>query len=216
MEIFSVGFPASMIMVSMSILQMIINYLIVTMINLDGVAVYNLGWRINSMAILPTLGISTAVVSITGAAIGEKMYKKAGDVHIIAIKYGVLFELIISFIILAFAPQIASAFTYSELSAHLREDLIIFIRIISLSYPLITFGVLSSAVFQGAGKGFPALIVTVFRSNILTPIFVVIFSEYLGLHLQGFWWGILGANIIGPIIAFTWARIYINNLMVKG
>jgi putative MATE family efflux protein len=212
MEIFTIGFPAAMVMLSMSITQIILNYLIATLIDLDGVAVFNLGWRIASMAILPILGIATAVVSITGAAVGEKIYSKASDVYLYALKYGVIFELIISILTFVFAPQIAAVFTYAELSAHLETDLILFLRIMSLSYPIMTFGIISSSMFQGAGKGFPALVVTVFRAFILTPLFVVIFSEYLSLHLSGFWWGIVIANSIGPVIAFTWARIYLKKI----
>lgn len=214
MEIFTIGFPAAMVMLSMSITQIILNYLIATLIDLDGVAVFNLGWRIASMAILPILGIATAVVSITGAAVGEKMYSKASDVHLHALKYGVIFELIISIFTFVFAPQIAAVFTYAELSAHLETDLILFLRIMSLSYPIMTFGIISSSMFQGAGKGFPALVVTVLRAIILTPLFVVIFSEYLSLYLTGFWWGIVIANSIGPVIAFTWARIYLKKLVI--
>ena len=211
-EIFSIGFPASMIMLSMSITQIILNSLIVTMINLDGVAVYNLGWRIASMAVLPIVGIGTAVVSITGAAVGEKMYKKASDAHLYALKYGVFFEIIIAIFTFIFAPQIAAVFTYSELSSHLTEDLILFLRIISLSYPIQAFGIISSSMFQGAGKGLPALTVTVLRAIILTPLLGIVFVDYLSLNLTGFWWGIVAANTIGPAIAFTWARYYLTKL----
>ena len=211
-EIFSIGFPASMVMLSMSITQIMLNYLIATMINLDGVAVYNLGWRIASMAVLPIVGIATAVVSITGAAIGEKLYLKASDAHLLALKYGIVVESIIAFFTFVFAPQIAAIFTYSELSAQLAPDLILFLRIMSLSYPIQAFGIISSSMFQGAGKGFPALTVTVLRAIILTPILGVLFSDYFSLNLTGFWWGIVGANVIGPAIAFTWARIYLKKL----
>lgn len=213
-EIFSIGFPASMIMLSMSITQIMLNYFIVSIIDLDGVAVYNLGWRIASMAVLPIVGIATAIVSITGAAIGEKMYAKASDAHLYALKYGIIFEIIIALFTFIFAPQIAAVFTYSELSANLAPDLISFLRIMSLSYPIQAFGIISSSMFQGAGKGFPALTVTVLRAIILTPLLGILFAEYLSLNLTGFWWGIVAANTIGPVIAFTWARIYLKKLMI--
>lgn len=213
-EIFTIGFPSSMVMLSMSITQIMLNYLIVSMINLDGVAVYNLGWRIASMAVLPIVGIATAVVSITGAAIGEKMYAKASDAHLYALKYGVFFEFIIAIFTFIFAPQIAAVFTYSELSAHLAPDLILFLRIMSLSYPIQAFGIISSSMFQGAGEGFPALTVTVLRAIILTPLLGIIFADFLSLSLTGFWWGIVAANIIGPAIAFTWARIFLKKLVI--
>jgi Na+-driven multidrug efflux pump len=41
------------------------------------VAIYATAWRVTSIAIAPLIGISIAVVSISGAAFGEKNFKKA-------------------------------------------------------------------------------------------------------------------------------------------
>jgi len=71
---------------------------------------------------------------------------------------------------------------------------------------------LSSSMFQGTGKGLNALIVTIFRSIILTLPLVWIFSIILNMGLPGAWWGLVAANLIGSIIAFIWATIYIKKL----
>ena len=72
---------------------------------------------------------------------------------------------------------------------------------------------LSSSLFQGTGKGMNALVVTVLRTLILTPLFTVVFGFSLGLGLVGIWWSLVAANIVGVAVAFSWARLYIRELM---
>jgi len=71
----------------------------------------------------------------------------------------------------------------------------------------------SSALFQGTGKGMYALIVTILRTIILTPLFVWIFAVTFGWGLVGVWWGLLSGNIIGSLVAFTFARVYTKRLI---
>jgi Na+-driven multidrug efflux pump len=82
-----------------------------------------------------------------------------------------------------FALQIAAVFTQAEGAAHIAPGLTMFLRIISLYHPTILFGMLSSSVFQGTGKGMNALAVTILRTIVLTPLFAVIFAFNLGLGL---------------------------------
>lgn len=211
-DIFRVGLPASFSQLSMSITMIIMNIIIVMVSSTDGVAIYSTGWRVASMAVLPIMGVATALISVSGAAFGANSFNKVNISYRYAIKIGLAIETIIAVLTFIFAPQIAAVFTQSESAAHIAPDLIIFLRIIALFYPMISFGMLSSAVFQGMGKGVNALIVTILRTVILTPLFAVLFAFNLNLGLIGVWWGVVAANIIGPVIAFSWARLYIARL----
>jgi putative MATE family efflux protein len=70
-DILRVGLPASAQQLSMSFTMLIINLILVRVAGTDGVAVYTAGWRVATIAILPLLGIATAVVSVSGAAFGQ-------------------------------------------------------------------------------------------------------------------------------------------------
>lgn len=211
-DIFRVGLPSSFSQLSMSITMIIMNIIIVMVSSTDGVAIYSTGWRVASMAVLPIMGVATALISVSGAAFGSNSFNKVNISYHYAIKIGLAIETIIAVLTFVFAPQIAAVFTQSESAAHIAPDLIIFLRIIALFYPMISFGMLSSAVFQGMGKGVNALIITILRTVILTPLFAVLFAFNLNLGLIGVWWGVVAANIIGPVIAFSWARLYITRL----
>lgn len=216
-DIFGVGLPASVSQLSMSISMLIINFIIisVTLGDTDVVAVYATGWRVAAIATLPVMGIATAVISVSGTAFGERSYDKISISHIYSVKIGLIIEVFAALITFIFAPQIAAVFTQSEGAAHIADDLTLFLRIISVFYPAISFGMLSSSVFQGVGKGISALIAIVFRAIILTTFFTILFAVTFRFQEIGIWWGIVAANATGSVIVFSWTRHYISSLTKK-
>lgn len=209
-DIFRVGVPASAQQLSMAITTLIITVLIVMVSNTDGVAVYSVGWRIATIAIAPLIGIATAVVTVTGAACGKHSFENVQISHTYATKVGLIIETIIAAATFVFAPHLAAIFTQAEGTAHIATDLITFLRIICIFYPTVSLGMLSSSMFQGVGRGRDALIVTLLRTLVLTPIFAVLFAFTLGMGLNGIWWGLVVGNVLGSVVAFVWARLYVS------
>ncbi|MDY6966582.1 MAG: MATE family efflux transporter [Halobacteriota archaeon] len=214
-DILRVGLPASVMQLSMAFTMVIINLIIVMVYSTDGVAIYSTGWRVVTIAILPLLGISTAVVSVTGAAFGAGSFDKLNNAHFYSIRIGLLIETSIAVATFLFAPQIAAVFTQAENASHIAPDLVTFLRIMCIFYPGVAFGMLSSSLFQGVGKGMNALIVTILRSLVLTSLFAVLFAIKLDLGLIGVWWGIVIANLTGSMVAFSWARFYVRGLLKR-
>ncbi len=213
-DILLVGLPASVQQFSMSIMMLLINVILVSVGGTDGVAVFSAGWRVATIATLPLLGIATGVVSVTGAAYGTREYPKLNTAYMYAIKIGFVIGLTLAIATFVLAPLISAAFTQAEASTRIADDLTAFIRIICIFYPGTAFGMLSSAMFQGTGKGINALIVTIIRTIILATPLAWLFSTILFLDITGVWWGIVAGNLTGSFIAFTWAKIYIRKLLV--
>jgi Na+-driven multidrug efflux pump len=212
-DIFRVGLPASIQQLSMSITMLAI----IIIINIaeggtKGVAVYNTGWRIVMMAVLPLLGMATAVTSVSGAAFGSKAYDKLNTAYMYASKTGFIIEVILGIIIFILAPLIAIVFTTRPEDLFIRNDLTMFLRISVFFYPGASIGIASSAMFQGTGKGTYSLIATLFRTIVFTIIFALISTYVFDGGLIGIWWAIVVANLLGSIIAFTWGKIYIKKL----
>jgi putative MATE family efflux protein len=213
-DIFKVGLPASFQQLTMSVMMIVMNFIIVNIAVAGdaGVAVYSTGWRVVSIAILPLLGLATAVTSVTGAAYGAKEYKKLNEGFVYSLKFGLLIESMLAVLIFLIAPFITMMFTTGQGSAEIASDLETFIRISVLFYPGAAFGIASSAMFQGAGKGNYALIITAIRTIILIPLIAIVFCCFFSLGLIGIWWGIVLANLLGSIIAFGCAKIFINHM----
>jgi putative MATE family efflux protein len=211
-DIFRVGLPAMVLQLSMAIMMLFINFIIVWVSGEEGVGVYTVGWRVSMIAILPLLGIATAVVSVTGAAFGARDFEKLKMSFIYAVKIGLVIESVIAALTFVFASQITVVFTQAEDTALLEQELPGYFRIVALFYPGVAFGMMSSSMFQGTGKGTNALIVTIVRTLVLGTPLAAFFAINLGLGLQGVWWGMVVGNILGSILAFSWANIYIRRL----
>jgi putative MATE family efflux protein len=214
-DISKVGLPASIMQLSMAFTMFITNLIIVWIADTDGVAVFTTGWRVATIAILPLLGMATAVISVTGAAYGQKDYQKLNIAYMYAIKIGLIVEVIIAVLTFIFAEQIAMVFTQSDDALRIRDELTIFFRIICLFYPGAVLGIFSSSMFQGTGEGNKALIATFIRTIVLTIPLIIIFGAILNMDLLGVWIGMSIANLTGSIIVFSWGRYYIRNLNSK-
>nr|WP_048181152.1 MATE family efflux transporter [Methanosarcina siciliae] len=213
-DIFRVGIPSSVEQVALAMTALLMNLIIVNVSNTDGVAVYATGWRVASIAVAPLIGVSISVVSISGAAFGEKNFKKARHALIYATEIGFLAEALIGIAVYVFAPQITAVFTQAETAARIAPELTRLLKIMTVFYPAVTFGMLSASLFQGAGKGTSALIATLLRSLVLTPLFAVLFAYELGWGLPGVWWGLVTGTVIGSLITFAWAQVYLR-CMIK-
>jgi len=216
-DIFKVGLPASIQQLSMSFTMLMINLIILHFAKAGdaGISIYTIGWRVVMLAILPILGLATAVITVCGAAYGAKKYKKLDIAFMFSAKFGLVIEVLIGIILFVLAPIVTIIFTTGPGLFELRPDIELFIKISCLFYPGAALGIASSAMFQGAGKGSYALIATLVRTVILTPILAIIFCCVFSMDLSGVWWGLVVANLIGSIISFGWAKFFIKGLFFK-
>ena len=164
------------------------------------------------VAVLPLQGMATAVTSVTGAAYGGRAYGKLKRAYFFAVKTGLGVETLIAFATFAAAPVIAGVFTWSEGTIHLRGDIVTLLRIVSFFYPAIAFGMLSSAMFQGIGKGLYSLIITLLRTLILGVPLAAFFGLRLGMGLPGVYLGIVTGTWTATLGAFLWASLFINRI----
>jgi len=50
------------------------------------------------------------------------------------------------------------------------------------------------------------------RSLAFAAVFGVPFAIPLGMGEQGVWWGLVAGEILGGLLAFVWARMYLSQL----
>jgi putative MATE family efflux protein len=211
-DILRVGLPASIMQITMAFSVFLLNLIAVRVGGTDGVAVFTTGWRVTMFASLPLLGMATAVTSVTGAAFGAKAFDKLDRAYMHAIKIGVIIEVAVASVTFILASQITSLFTLSQEAMRIAHDLIVFVRTMCIYYPAAALGILSSAMFQGIGKGVYSLTITMIRTIILVVPLTYLFAISFGMQLPGIWWGIVLGNTIGATIAFSWARYTIKRM----
>ena len=119
-------------------------------------------------------------------------------------------------VLVLFANQITLIFTWSSDSERIVSDLVVCLRILWVLLPSAAFGMLSSAMFQGVGKGFYALIMTLLRTLVLNVPLAWLFGVRLDMGLRGVWIGMASASIVTVPVAFGWAMLHIKRLEKSG
>ena len=215
LEILRVGLPASFSQLSMAVAMFVLNAIVVKAGGTDGVAVFTGAWRIVMFGLVPLFGIAMGVTAVTGAASGARNAEKLETGYLFGVRVGLLIEAGVSAAILIFAPALAHLFTYSRGAAHISGHLIHAMRILACFLPTVPLGLLTSAMFQGIGRGENSLAVNVLR----TLVFQVILSYLMGLRLdlgiEGVWWGIVVGNVAASLISFAWGRSTIHRLHLR-
>jgi putative MATE family efflux protein len=211
-DIFKVGGPASLSQMSMSVMMGIITVIVTSIAGDDGVAVFTTGWRVVMIAILPLLGIATAVTSVSGATFGAKEFKKLDTGYLFAVKMGFIIELFLAVFTFFGAPYIAGVFTWSGDTARLAGDIVTLLKFMCLFYPAVAGGMLSSSMFQGTGNGTISLYITIIRTLLLSAPCAVLFAIVLKMGMNGVYMGMVIASWVSSIVAFVWARNFISGL----
>jgi putative MATE family efflux protein len=210
--ILGVGLPASLEFLLMSVMAIAINLILVTIAGTDAVAIYTSGWRIVMFAIVPLVGIATSVVAVTGAAYGAREFEKVKIAHRYAITIGVIIALVTSSLTYLLTPQITALFTYSPESVHLIPGFLIFFHTMCLFYPFVPLGMFSSSVFQGTGHGFTSLVINLLRTLAFVVVFSYILGVVFGFGAQGVYSGIVLGNILGGLVGYIWAVVFVKRL----
>lgn len=167
----------------------------------DAVASYGLAIRLNQIAILPCLAVSTAVITLVGQNVGagkldraaSTAWRATGLAMLLMESVGVAFFVVPDFWMDIFTEDAA-------VIAHGAS----FLRITSLTLMFIGVGIVLGGAFQGAGRGLPALAVTTLRSLGLAVPGAWLLSRFFGL--QGVWVAIAGATVISGAVSALWFR----------
>jgi len=212
-EILQVGVPASFEFISVALMGIAINFIIVAVSSTDGVAVCSVGMRVVNIGMTPLIAMSTAVISVSGAAFGARAFQKIDAAHIYSVKAGLLVALLLSGATYILAPAIAAVFSRSEASASLGPEIVSFLHVMAFFYPAIPLGIFAAAVFQGVGRGRSALAISVLRTVVLNVLLVSLFAIVLGWGLSGVWWGIVAGNLLGDAVGYIWVRNYVGKLV---
>ena len=205
-----VAIPSTLETIIFSALAIIINSMLVIASGTDAVAVYTASMRIVQLAMIPLIGIGTAVLTVTGVAYGAHNYKNLQTAHSYSIKIGFAISVLLGLLMFIFSSQIAAMFSYTEASAVLAPEIATAISVLSLFVLAIPHGIMSSMMFQGVGKGTYSLLITLLRSLILETVFAYIFCFIFGWGVVGIYSGVIIGCFVGGTIGYIWAKFFIR------
>ena len=205
-----VAIPSTLESLVFSILAIIINGMLVMAADTTAVAVYTASMRIVQLAMIPLIGLGTAVLTVCGVAYGAHNHKNLRTAHSYSIKLGFAISIALGAIMFVFSSPIATMFSYTEASAALSPQIAQAISVLSLFVLAIPHGMMSSMMFQGVGKGVYSLLITLLRSLILETVFAYIFCFIFGWGLTGIYAGVVFGCFVGGTVGYIWAKFFIR------
>ncbi len=135
-DILRVGLPSAFAMLAMSISIIILNLMIVRVDGTDGIAVFTSAWRVIHFGFIPLFGFAGAGTAVMGSAYGAKRVDRLERAYRYAISLAVKIELVMASIFIITAPITAMAFSYSQDSSRIYEELVFVMRILPAFLPV--------------------------------------------------------------------------------
>jgi putative MATE family efflux protein len=207
-NILKVGLPAGTAQITLSIMVLGINLILSSFGDL-AISAYGIGFRIDSMAILPMLGLASGVIPMVGYFRGSGDYVGARRVSRLALKISLIFGVVIGTLIFLLSGIFPHLFIDDPVVTSMATN---YLRIVAFAYPFIGAFIVLSASFQGMGRGMPSLVITLSRSLLVVLPLSFFLAFYTELGVTGVWVGILISTMITAGFAFGWIEVYFKRL----
>jgi putative MATE family efflux protein len=209
-NIIFVGFPASLTMLLISVYVGFINR-IVAIFGTEYVAGMGIAWKLENAAVMPTVGLSLASLTLVGLFYGAKRYDLIKSTVYYVLKVSMIFISIIGFIFFIIPKILLRIFTTDPIILGIATT---YIRIIVFGFPLMELMWTSNRAMQGMGYGLPGLITNIFRVFIIAIPLAYIFVFILGYGFFSVALAMLLGIILSSMISFIWLRIKFKKLMI--
>lgn len=210
-NILSVGIPASLTMIIISVYLSFINKFMAHF-GTDYVAAFGVVARLESVAVMPMAALSLAMVTLTGMFFGAGQLKILNSTVWYALKISLLLSAVVGALFFAIPEVFFRIFTNDPRLIELGAA---YMRINVFTFPFMSVTITMSRVMQGLGHGFPGMIVNVTRVLIFAvPLsFVFIFllnMPYISVPVAG----VVGGGA-ASIVGVVWYRILFKKCQSK-
>ncbi len=196
------GFPASMNMVTVAIGIFVITYF-VSRFGKEAVAAYGIATRIEQIALLPTIGLNIATLSMVGQNMGANKCDRVTETLHTTLKYGAFIVFFGVCFLFIFSKQLMGLFTNDIEVVNIGSTYLKIAAFLLWSYVIMFINI---SALQGLKRPMFALWVGLGR-QIVAPMAVFYFFIYvIDTGLLGIWWGLFGINWIAAIISLAYAK----------
>ena len=199
-QILKIGLPASGSMVIMSLGGMFFNR-VVSSFGSEAVAAFGVGGRLDQIYILPTMALSSSMVTLGGMLYGARRVDLFRSTLHYALWRGEIIALTMGGVFYLAAPYVMPAFTSDP---RVLAMAVAYVRVIVLSYPFVTVGMIASRAFQGLGDGMPGLLITGMRVIAVSGALAYTLVYVLHLGILSVWASMVVAAAFSCVVALTW------------
>lgn len=207
-KIIKIGFPSSVGQSTTALGFMVLNMFIISF-GKNTLAAFGIGNRINSVILMPAMGIGNALATIVGQNLGADQIHRGRKAVKTSTVLSTFFLVIGGVILFPFIPTTINFFTRD---AEIAKQGIIYLRLITLSLPLMGFFQVFIGTFQGSGHTVLAMIMMMGRLWVLRIPMIVLFKNYTNWGSSSVWYAMVLSNAIISLIGFI---IYLSGKWEK-
>ena len=181
--IITIGLPASLTNILMSLSNIVINKFLVTYGDVS-VAGMGIAMKANMLVIFIQLGTGIGISPLVGYNYGSKNYKRMKGIIKFSAMCNIISGMIITAFYFVFTEQIVHMFISgdSELVHRTIEAGIHCLRALMISAPFIGILFVLNFSFQGMGKAIPSLLLAISRQGFVFLPAVIILNSIMGFH----------------------------------
>ena len=204
-EVFSIGIPACLDPLLMSISQMIL-FSLMSAYGDMAVAANGVAMRIQQIATIISMGAGQGVQPILGFCVGAKSYKEYKSVLYFALKFACSLSMVLIIICFTFAPNIAGIFLSEPESFKYTVN---FVRILMTSS--ITFSIFFIVVnaLQAMGAGRASFILSLCRQCFFYVPAMIILNYFYGAY------GLICALPVAEVISLAQTFILYGKIIIN-
>ncbi len=202
-QILAVSLPSALMQGLASIMLLAMNF-ILSRFGDSAIAVMGVYFKVQSMVFMPIFGLATGTMPVIGFNYGAKNKER--------LKSAIKFSAITAFVFMTACLVIFQIFPKQILSLFRASPEMIAIgvpafRTISLIFPLVSISIIFATSFQGLGKAYFSLIISMFRQLVILIPVAFLLASYMNVDLV--WYAFLIAEVFGMILSiFLFTRTY--------
>ena len=195
-RIVRIGLPSS-ISHSINSVGMILLMGLVGSFGTAAIAAFGVGIRLESLAILPVIGLLNALIPFVGQNLGAGKLGRARKATVLA-SCSVIMFMVIFTLLWFFVPEVIySPFSSDPNVLRIGSE---YFRIISVGYVFLGLGFVLGGAFQAAGRTGIQLIVNLLRWVVSIGVAYILVS---GMGLNGVWIGFPLGNLAAFVLAYA-------------
>jgi putative MATE family efflux protein len=211
-EIARQGLPASVNMLTVAMGIFVITYF-VSRFGKEAVAAYGSAMRIEQIALVPTIGLNVATLTLVAQNNGARLFHRVREVLRTALLYGAIVIAPGAAAILIWAKQLMAFFTADGAVLSVGATYLMIDALALYAYVILFVNV---AALQGMKRPMFSLWIGLYR-QIVAPFIVFWFlTEILEVGLLGIWWGVLAITWSAAGYSFFYTRRILRKVSYPG
>jgi len=203
-KVISVGAPAALT----NVLGPVAVALITALVAREGseaVAAYGIGARLDSMLLIPTMALTSALSPFIGQNWGAHLVERVNQAVRTSVRFSILWGLGALALLELTAPRLAAVFSDDPA---VREALVIYLRLMPLGYAANAVTSVANSSFNAVDRAVRATLVSAARSLLLAVPLAVVGQQIWGLG--GIYGGLVLANLGAALLGLRWVRVVLN------